>query len=203
MSNKNQVLLLAIIAIVMSIIYDTTAQGFKGIAVVGSNFSQLDGDTLFGFDKVGLSVGGRMYFEVSQKKHFASIEMLYSQRGSAVKLFDTQSYKNVNLRYLELPVMYNIQDWYIDDGGYYKVAAEGGLSYSYLFGATTQNYNESTFNKHSISYVAGTSIRLNKRLGLGIRYTSSLGNAYDDKQPQNPVKLKSYFLTIRTEIYLN
>jgi hypothetical protein len=175
--------------------------GFKGVGIVGLNLSQLDGDTLHGFDRAGLSVGGKLYYQTSKNYNW-TLEMLYSQRGSAPTLAKIDDPRSVRLRFVELPVTFMLNDWYIEKDGYYKVSVESGLSYSYLFQTKAPYYDENNFNTHELNYLVGATLRFTKKIGLGLRYTSSFGNIY-----VNPTvgenKLKSYFLTLRTEIYLN
>jgi hypothetical protein len=175
--------------------------GFKGIGIIGVNLSQLDGDTLYGFKRAGLTIGGKIYFQTA-KKYNLTLEMLYSQRGSAPSLTKTNDPRSIKLNFIELPVTYMLHDWYIEKDNYYKVSIEGGLSYSYLFDKVAPYYVDNNFNQHELNYLLGATLRFNKKIGLGMRYTSSLGNIYKNPQVIEN-KLKSYFLTLRSEIYFN
>lgn len=176
-------------------------QGFKGVGVVGVNLSQLDGDTLFGFDRGGLSLGGKIFYQTNKKYNIA-LEMLYSQRGSAPSYSKTSNPRSVALHFFEIPITAMLHDWYIEKDKYYKVGIEGGLSYGYLFRIDAPFYNESNFNQHELSYLLGVGLRFTKKIGVGLRYTSSLGNIYQNPDVSEN-KLKSYFLTLRTEFYFN
>lgn len=199
MKQANCKLILSMI-ILMSY-YFGMAQGFKGTGLIGLNLSQIDGDTLYGFDRAGLSIGGSLHYDLNKKYNIA-LEILYSQRGSAPSYGKTDDIKSLGLGFIELPVVASIHDWYIEKGDFYKVRAEAGLSYGYLFSIKAPLYNEDFFNKSDLSYILGAGLRFNKKIGMAIRYTAPFGKLY-----QNPDvienKLTSYFLTLRGEIYLN
>ncbi|MFZ1749084.1 MAG: hypothetical protein WAU01_02785, partial [Saprospiraceae bacterium] len=61
------------------------AQHFKATAILGINASQIDGDTLFGYNKAGITAGARLSYQNTGKIDVA-LEMLYSQRGSSVSI---------------------------------------------------------------------------------------------------------------------
>lgn len=172
------------------------SQGFKAMAIVGLNASQIDGDNLYGFKKLGLSAGGRLSY-TNVKTVDYSIEMLYSQRGSSVNYFNNREEEKINLNYLELPVIISLRDWFQEKDGYYKVRAEGGLSYGYLFGAQATGFDVTILRTHDISWLIGAGINFNKRIGFSIRYTSSFMDMFNDTPDKNTYK--SYFLTFRTE----
>ncbi len=169
-------------------------QGFRGGVVLGLNASQIDGDTLYGFNKAGLTVGGRLSY-YTEKSWDICLEMLYSQRGSAIKLF-TQNDNWINaLNYLEIPIVFRLKDWYIEKEDYHKVRADAGLSYGYLFGVKSPVFGEELFKKNDISWLLGLGINFTKHIGASLRYTSSLGKVVNTET----TKFHSYFLTLRTE----
>lgn len=174
------------------------AQGFKGTAIIGLNASQLDGDNLYGFKKLGLSIGGRISYQ-RESTYDLALEMLYSQRGSSVQVFNALPNEKISLNYFELPLVFSLRDWYIEDQKYYKVRAEAGLSYGYLFGITAEGYEEAYFRKHDVSWLAGVGLNLTKSIGFGLRYTASFPKLYKDPTVATS-QLLGYFLTLRSEI---
>lgn len=173
------------------------SQRFKAAAIIGTNLSQIDGDNLYGFKKIGLTAGGRLSY-ANEKTLDVALEMLYSQRGSAVNFFNNTDQEKIKLNYLEIPIVLSLRDWYIEKDGYYKVRAEGGLSYGYLFGAGATGFDVSVLKNHDISWLLGIGLNVNKKLGFALRYTSSFTDMYND--PADVVTFKSYFITFRTEI---
>jgi Outer membrane protein beta-barrel domain len=178
--------------------YECAGQRFKAMAIVGANASQIDGDNLYGFNKLGLSAGARLSYANEKSVDFA-LEMLYSQRGSSVHFFNNAEGDKISLNYIELPVIISIRDWYNETDRFYKVRAEGGLSYGYLFSADAAGFEEEFFRKHDVSWIIGAGINFNKMWGMSLRYTASLYNMYKDPTADRST-LKGYFLTLRSEI---
>ena len=94
---------------------ESDAQRFKGSAVFGLNFSQIDGDQLAGFSKLGWTGGFKLAYPL-RKNSDLNIEMLYSQRGSTEGFgFGGGSGTFTDLKYIELPVYVNIMDWFLEE----------------------------------------------------------------------------------------
>ena len=176
-----------------------TQGGFKGTIVAGINASQIDEDDWAGYDKFGLSVGGRLSYTNSGIFDLA-IEMLYSQRGAAQKRFANEPENNISLNYFEIPVLFSLRDWSMDNGKYYRVRAEAGLSYGFLFGAESTRYDPELFRKHDLSWVLGGAYQFSSRIGLSLRFTSSMRRLFPDPVSERNI-LKSYFFTLRSEFY--
>ena len=176
-----------------------SAQGFRGTALIGTNIAQIDGDDWAGFDKFGITAGGRLTYITDNNIDF-SLEMLYSQRGAAEKRFAKGDDKNINLNYFEVPLIVSLKDWSIDNGSYFKVRAEAGLSFSYLFDIKNTRFAEENFRKQDLSWLLGVGYQFSKRIGLGLRYTSSFLKIYNDPDTETDI-LKSYFITARMEFY--
>lgn len=172
-------------------------QAFDFSAVAGLNLAQLDGDLLAGYDKPGLSVGGRLSYGI-RKEMDLCLEMLYSVRGSQEQLFG-DDISATTLQYLEMPILFSYKDWLIPDEGYHKVRVEGGLSYAVLFNFESENtlYRNigEDIREYDVSYILGVGYNFGPRLGCSFRYTRSLVDLY------RPVgaSLVSYFLTLRAE----
>lgn len=101
------------------------AQTFSGMLVGGFNLSQIDGDRLGGFNKLGMNVGARVSARLTDRWHL-STELLYSQQGANRVLTDDISsiYDKIQLNFVEVPLMVNFSDW--------KILASAGVSYSRL-----------------------------------------------------------------------
>lgn len=177
------------------------AQGFKGSALVGVNIAQIDGDFLHGFHKVGWSAGGRIGYALDKNK-FLNLEMLYSERGSAVKLFEKNPANKYDLKYLEIPVIFSIHDWYNENKKYYIVRAEAGFSYGALFQLDVPIVDENDFKKNDISYILGIGFQFTKNIGLSFRYTRSLFDMLDTTLSDGRnIKFRGYFITSRLEYH--
>lgn len=175
------------------------SQNFFGSVVFGTNLSQIDGDLSAGYKKAGLTGGVKIDYPLKEYLDI-STELLYSSRGSRHKKNDI----NINLNYIEIPVMISIRDWYIEKDKYDKVKADAGLSYGYLFSASTsKNIFEITpeeFKKHDLSFIIGGGFMFNKSFGIYARYTRALSKLYTtDKLDYGG--LLSYFVTLRGEYH--
>jgi Outer membrane protein beta-barrel domain len=175
------------------------AQKFKVTALLGLNAAQIDGDSLYGYKKLGLHVGGRLSY-VNNKSFDVALEMLYCQRGAAKSFANNSPEEVISTNYVEIPIIINIRDWYIEDRNYHKIRAEFGLSFARLLDANSLKYDVTNFKKNDISWVLGAGIRFSPSWGIALRYTSSLNAMYDDSTDSLP-RLKSYFLTFRSEFY--
>ena len=82
----------------------STAQSFKGGILAGMTTSQYDGDTYSGFHRVGISGGGYVAHNISEKFSW-QMEIKFIQKGSFQSAnFDPPSPKfDLRLNYVELP----------------------------------------------------------------------------------------------------
>jgi len=118
------------VAVGQSSYYVEEPKVFNGGLVGGPNFTQIDGDTFYGYHKVGINAGGVVYVHFS-KVCGASLELDYSQKGSRGELV-TQSptlgeyvekyFMNVN--YVEVPATFHVLSHGFD--------FEAGISYGLL-----------------------------------------------------------------------
>jgi len=173
-----------VICILFFICNSITAQRFSGTAIIGANVSQIDGDNLFGWDKIGINGGMRLGYGIADKTNLA-IEFLYSQRGSAPSISSSSDFESIDLKYIEIPLLVEYNDWYIEDEDYYKVAIEGGLSYGNLFSATSSNNfvpgNIEGYKTHDISYTIGARYSVNRHVAGVFRFSQTIGNIYNNE----------------------
>jgi len=192
---------------------DVQAQRFSAGLVAGLNASQIDGDELAGFDKVGLTGGIKTTMEFESVWRM-NMEFLYSERGSRPDIFNPEYDPDIeiSLKYIEIPVYISLGDWWQEEGKYYKVSAQAGLSYGRLLDAKTTDYYHSSeeaydklvpyFSENDLSWMLGATIRLSKQWGITARYTSGIIPLLDpEKNNLNTQRLLSYWLTFRFEYY--
>lgn len=197
-----RIIFLIVFASLMGILNTAEAQRFNAAAMLGFTASQIDGDNLAGFSKLGLTGGLRLTTDLKEDRYFTGFELIYSQRGSQSKisLGNSNPVQQINLSYIEIPIIFGIKDWYIDTEDYYKVGAIGGLSYGYLFNASSNiagiESSIDDFKTNDISWLLGVYYQFNKRYGMEARYTRSLTTLYDDPNTENTA-FKSYFWTFR------
>ncbi len=181
-----------------------SGQAFEGKAILGFTASQIDGDNLAGFNKLGLT-GGLGVERFISKKGYVGMEMLYCQRGSQAELsFGSGDFvSSTNLNYLEIPVFAGYKDWWMAEDGYYKVGVHGGFSYGYLFSSSSNNTfvegDIENFRTSSLSWLLGVNYALSKSWNAVARYTRDLSLLFDGSNNPGVDGLKSYFWAVRME----
>jgi hypothetical protein len=189
------------------------SQRFSAGIVGGANASQIDGDDLAGFDKLGLT-GGLKAIVNFDSPFDLNVEFLFSQRGSRPDLFTPELDPDIEVRlnYAEIPVYVSLGDWWQEEEEYYKVSAHAGLSYGRLITARTFDYAHSEeesfdllvpyFNNSDLSWLVGISYQMNKKWGVTGRYTREIIPLLSPKKHNLPnERLLSYFMTFRFEYY--
>ena len=178
---------------------------FSGSLFFGTNASQINGDKLAGYHKIGLTGGVGVQYHLGDMWDFGT-ELLYSQRGSRNALFPSKG-RNFFIRmyYAELPVTISIKDWYIEEGKYYKVRAHAGVSFANIITSSTNIQEFQSVLDESkardLSFLIGVDYMFNKRIGLNIRYTRSFFPFYADSGSTTN-DLLNYFLSFRAEYKL-
>lgn len=168
-------------------------QRFIGSVILGMNTSQVDGDEVYHFRKFGVNGGGSVMVALNEKQTwFATIELLYTQKGSyqkaAVKMSDTLDldghnidyskpfnekikYK-LNLDYVEVPILFHYEDprtgWALGLGASWgRLVNVKEIENGWR---TTTSLRSGTYRKSDWSAIADLKIRLWKGLKLNFRY---------------------------------
>lgn len=150
----------------------TFGQGrFKAALLGGFNVSQVDGDNLYGYHKLGANAGVKA-FAMFNEKFSLSFELLFAQKGSRSRTSQGLGYK-LTLNYAEIPVLFHYHDRE-------KIIFGAGLSYSRFInykrieqGINTTDSAPPVY-KRDIMAVAGITYFFSKRLGLNGRYAYSI-----------------------------
>jgi len=155
------------------------AQLFRGELIAGMNKSQVDGDEAYRFKKYGLNFGAGVAVPV-YKNWFASMELLYNQKGAYKKAIsnDTMdgSYR-LNLDYVEIPVLF-----YYTDKEF--ISAGAGFSWGNLISVkeAEKRYSidpidlDTVYHKSDWNAIADFRVRIYKNLKLNVRYAYSIKN---------------------------
>lgn len=180
----------AAVANAQSNFYVDNDRTFFGGLVAGANFAQVSGDNYRGFDKIGMNVGGKVYLPLTSEI-VASIEILYTQKGSAGKDITTAGAVQgvtvrdyaISLDYAEVPVMIN---YFFPS----KTHVGAGISYGRLVrsaerGITTpdQKFDPAKypFSKSAFDFILDGNLRIRKGLFLNPRFQYSLIKLRDEK----------------------
>lgn len=189
------------------------SQRFSAGIVGGLNASQVDGDLLAGFDKLGLTGGIKAVVNFDSPFDL-NIEFLFTQRGSRPDLFNPAYDPDIefHLNYAEIPVYVSLGDWWQEEDEYYKVSAHAGLSYGRLISARTFDYFHPSengfdklvpyFNNTDLSWLVGVSYHMSKEWAVTGRYTREIIPLLSpEKHDLQIERLLSYYLTFRMEYY--
>lgn len=189
--NTTTTLLLFGIALLPALAF--SQQRFKGGIVAGLTASQIDGDASAGYNKVGLQAGLRVA-AVLKEKQDASVEIIYSQRGSRNEA-KTPPYFKTTLNYVEVPVQWHYHDWLVENGdeseNFYRVQFNVGASYGRLI-----NYKDSSdgsiagitpalpdLERNSFCFLIGASFYATKHFGFNFRYNRAINKLYKPGKP--------------------
>lgn len=164
---------------------DDNFRAFDAGAILGFNASQVDGDNLAGFNKLGFNTGAVAHINFNRQWSLG-FELLFSQKGSSSFPNDNQTdtYK-LTLNYAEVPVFVTFNDKS-------RMLFQAGFAYGRLFnvkeiinGVENLN-NEDAFEKDELSYLFGATILVgaNKHFGINIRYEGSITSIGNSSNPQ-------------------
>jgi hypothetical protein len=161
--------------------YEEPLKVFSGGLILGMNFTQVDGDTYFGYHKVGLNAGGVVYVHFT-KVFGASMELLYSQKGSRGESVLESSTAGtyvakyfMNLNYVEVPVTLHIVS--------HKFDFEGGASYARLIKSKEWiqtdmpviiDPDHNRYNTSDVELIFGLGREVYKHWFLNLRFQYSL-----------------------------
>lgn len=173
---RNLSIYLLLATLYIAIPREAVAQRILGGISLGMNLTQVDGDDFYGFHKVGLNVGPMVIVPFGKNRNWsASMELLYSQKGSKHNgSADSTNYKLIQ-DYAEIPVLIHFTD---------KKLISGGLGFSYgqliNYKETRNNFYDTLYqyqtglSNYDISVIADLQIRIWSRLWANLRYQYSV-----------------------------
>ncbi|MCX6245827.1 MAG: outer membrane beta-barrel protein [Bacteroidetes bacterium] len=169
------------------------SQRFLGAVSAGVNLSQVDGDEVYGFKKVGINIGPSVIMPFGKNKKWSvTMELLFSQLGSRQKseypAADTvnsfqgfyDGYK-LNLNYIQVPLIVHFTDKRVIAGGL-------GFLYGQLVGVSEyEDHNDprgfiridsttlqGPYTLADFQVLADVRVRLYRKLWLNARYSYSI-----------------------------
>ena len=192
-SSKYLLLLLLLFALNSTLV----AQRFKGAVMGGMNISQVDGDEVYGYHRIGGQIGLAAILPL--KKWDITLETVFNQKGAFQKqqylhedydtIFDqiNSSYHidtaiytgayDLRLNYVEIPLMVHYTD---------KERYTVGIGFSYgrlvnfseiEHGGNVPPYSDTVkFSKNDYNFLADLQIRVWKQLKFNIRFSYSMAS---------------------------
>ena len=214
--SKNKILIYVSLLFFTFFIHEITAQNrFKAGVVAGFNVAQIRGDDTGGFNKLGVVGGVRAIILLGENlerkeenKMDVTLELLYSQRGSRANGTEQRRLGRdveIDLNYVEVPVLFNYKDWYDEGDEYYKIQASGGFAYSRLINSrsagdtNTHNNEVENFNENDVSLILGAEYFITPKISVSARWGTSINLLYNsEKNDQDLNSLRGHFLSFRT-----
>lgn len=176
------------------------SQRFIGSVIVGGNVSQVDGDEVAGYYKVGVNTGLSLMMPLDNSfRWFATVELLYTQKGAYQNYiranatlsdttpllwhnedfsvpFDRKVKYKLNLDYVEVPVVFHYEDFRSG------CSIGAGFAWGRLVRAheiengwtTTTDLRSGMYQRNDWSVIADAKIRLWKGLKLNFRFQYSM-----------------------------
>lgn len=149
---------------------DGSDRRFQADIVIGSNFSQLDGDGIAGFNKAGIKAGLDISYPTSSTKGW-TLGLYFDQRGSSTSLIRTNVFDQfIALQYLSIPISLYSKSWYQDDTDRYKVKIYGSIIPARLFASSSDNptfdNDVDNFKKWDVSFQVGVSYGIGRKASV-------------------------------------
>ena len=151
----------------------SNAQNFGGGIIAGISTSQVSGDQLGGFNKVGFLVGAFTNKYISPLLSI-QMEMTFIQKGSKNPKMNENSISDINLSYVEIPLFLKYQQSN-------TIAIEGGIETAFLISSSDNDIygkisatNTREFNTTDIGIFIGLDYSISPRLTLNSRISNSI-----------------------------
>ncbi|MEY2924923.1 MAG: hypothetical protein RLZZ337_1471 [Bacteroidota bacterium] len=154
-----------------------TAQDFGAAVLVGANFSQVDGDQLGGYNKLGINAGIEINRQIKPEWQ-GCFEIRYSMKG-AKKVIDINNPSpdlKLSYHYLEVPVLVKYTE-------FNKITPYGGVSLGVnVFNERDDNgfiSKEEKLNRGEIGFHLGANYQWTDKWSLDVRHSYSLFSIRD------------------------
>lgn len=152
---------------------------FEGNILIGFNLSQIDGDLLAGFNKIGLNAGARVGVSFSERWK-ASVGLQFAQGGSSFgnNEFSSSQFDRIQLNKVEVPLLVHFKEW--------KFNLNAGLIYSRLINyKITDVVGEDLtdvilFQDDLLSITIGATYFINDKWGVDFLWSKSLTDLMAD-----------------------
>ena len=176
MKREYKIFLLAAMLVMLGSV-SVKAQVFQGTVFTGFNISQVDGDDVYGYNRIGAQLGAGVILPIN--KWDITLEAMFNQKGSFQKAKypgDSINYQyDLRLNYVEVPLLVHYTDRQV-------IGAGLGFSYGRLVYAKEIEHKNNVlpysdtvkFNKDDFNILAEVQLRIYKGLKFSVRYAYSI-----------------------------
>ncbi len=185
-----------------------STQNIKAGLIFGFNATQVDGDGVAGYHKLGWNFGTTAFIPL-EERFSISIELLYAQKGSrsVVDRYNPGNYYLLRLSYADVPILFNFHD----KG---KVIFGGGISIGTLVGfkeeidGVENVFEDTPYFTRDYNIIANGTFLATQRFGVNIRFAYSIvpigtGVPYPGGGSTPPNSQFSNIVTFRLIYFLN
>ena len=177
-------IIIVILLIICGISSTLVGQIIKGEALLGLNLTQVEGDEVHGFKKVGLNIGAGVLIPFN-KNWDVSMEVTFNQKGATQKdqYIETDSLGNITtgayklrLNYVEVPVLiqYTDKEFITIGAGFSWGRLVGVQEWEHGKRVESTSLNSGVYNKNDFCYIIDARIRIIGPLKFGVRYQNSM-----------------------------
>lgn len=165
-------------------------QLFVGYLAAGMNVSQIAGDRMAGYRKVGANAGVGTY--IMYKPFFSnSIEISYSMKGSqeAFKNNNPTSFKKYTMDYVEIPVLFNYHEKEV-------AIFSAGITFGRLIRNEAMNaisLVSTDPKKWEFGITAGGTFIVKKRFGFNLKVNYSLNSILASPDPASKARRNGWY----------
>ncbi|MFT4827291.1 MAG: opacity protein-like surface antigen [Bacteroidia bacterium] len=171
------ILIIGLICI-SSLAQDLAAQSFGASLLAGANFSQVDGDQLGGYNKLGANLGVQIDRNIKEDWD-AAFEIRFSMKG-AKKVIDPEAPPTFTLKlsyhYLEVPLL--IKYTHFDRFTPYAGPSIGVNVFNQR-DENTITSKEEKLNRIEVGFHLGATYHLTDKIGIDLRHSYSLLSVRD------------------------
>ncbi len=197
---------ITVLIILLFLSTSVSAQYIKGGVIAGLNATQVDGDTYIGYHKLGINAGAIAIVPIN-KKFNASMEILFSQKGSLKKQNPKNPFPNsykLQIGYVDVPVLINFKFKEEEKISFGTGASFGSLVRfkEYVDGLEkTSYYIETPYESMDINWIANVLYEFIPHLYFNFRYAYSLRyirvvkiNGVVEKQKNNMLSFRLMYV---------
>ncbi len=186
---------------------NANAQFFKARLLPGFTFSQIDGDHIAGYNKVGINAGIGVYHELNPQSS-VGFEIAFAQKGSRLVNDPDAAIQPIFIiksSYIEFPLVYEFRIKSID-----AIYVHTGLSVGANIGGTIDDgfrVDQANFNAIEAAFLLGAAYRFNDKFAFKVRHGYSINriglNFPNSRRIFNRVGMYNRLFTIGVEFLLN
>jgi hypothetical protein len=149
----------------------SNAQNFGGGLIAGASTSQVAGDMLGGFNKIGLLAGVYTNLKIKEDLQL-QLEIIYIEKGSRNPNLHKNTIQEITLSYVEIPISINLQQKE-------NLGIELGILPAFIMSSKMNDYFSEieinpSFEKYDFGIFAGINYHLSKKIILNSRISNSI-----------------------------